>query len=165
VFWRDGRLRYAAAASLTCDSSYVSSKKRHASCRFDDRVTPDKSSREDRCRFNLFASLLYVANNVANSFGAPPLYLQVVLAARAAARTCGWQHASRRHVRLLPPQLPAADLNDDAAASADIHNLFFRWALGCIMVSGLQRVTCLTLHDGRTLPACLRRLVANCDTF
>jgi hypothetical protein len=59
----------------------------------------------------------------------------------------------------------AADLNDDAAASADIHNLFFRWALGCIMVSGLQRVTCLTLHYGRSLPACLRRPVVICDTF
>ncbi len=158
MFWRDGRLRYAEAAFMTCDSSHVSSKKRHASCRFDDRVTPDKSSREDRCRFNLFVLLLYLANNVANSFGTPiPLYLQVVLAARAAARTCGWQHASRRHVRLLPLQLSAADFNYDAAASADIHKLFFRWALGCIMVSGLQRVTHASHY--RTADHCLHACV------
>jgi hypothetical protein len=53
VFWRDGRLRHAAAAALICYSSLISRHSshvtRHTCCRFDDRVTPDKSSREDRC--------------------------------------------------------------------------------------------------------------------
>ena len=101
----------------------------HVRSRFDDRVTPDKSSREDRCH-SLPPPSHYPCRKRFVSCSLPliPHPAQAVLASGAAAWTRRRQYTSRRHVCLLWPLL----------LELLLCITLVRWALGCIMVREMR---------------------------